>query len=493
MKTQSPSISDYRLQHELTGDPFPPSVVDGLFYTTSELNHRLELVKHLLEFSEQLLIVSAAEGAGKTSLCRQLVEKAEPGWAIHLLSAETGWDSAELTQRIVDDEAEQAEPQLKSAERLHNYLEHCLRNDKKAILFIDGAHHLDIETLRFVIELACVPDTTQRWRVVLFSEDSLRDKLEDTQIKTLNTGLFHFIDILPLSLEQTEAYIAYRLSKCGVSSMAMFDEREIKQIHKISAGLPGKINHLARQSLIKPAVRTSSTNSENKGPVSFTRKTIISLLLIGLVALAWIGLSHNAGDPVITDSINLPPESNTLIDSEAAQALLDLEKTKTAEVVEPPAQQVIEPEADDEAPPVEPAPAPITVVEKVEEPLPEPNKVETIAPSPKPDNKTIVPAALASLKDAAWLQQQSPSSYVLQLIGAVEIDTIVSFVQSKGMAPGKLAWFKTEQAGKDWYVLVYGHYLSRELARLDIQSLSSELKKLHPWPRSLADIHAAIR
>ena len=51
-----------------TRDPFSDGEQDVVYFTTEELTHRIDLIKHLLEFSQQVIVVTAAQGSGKTSM-----------------------------------------------------------------------------------------------------------------------------------------------------------------------------------------------------------------------------------------------------------------------------------------------------------------------------------------------------------------------------------------------------------------------------------------
>ena len=483
------SNKDYYLQHGLNADPFPQEKADELFYLTPELNHRIELIKHLLEFSEQLLIVTAPHGAGKTTLCQHLASLAEPEWSINLIEGKAELSIEELVHNILSDEVEKNAQEKNPVDKLNKYLEYCNRNEKIPVVFIDNAHELPVKVLRFVIQSACVTEAGLRWRVVLFSDNSLNTTLEDPQIKSMNTGLFHFIDVLPLNVEQTEFYINYRLTQSGSSGGISFTEGEIKQIHKVSAGLPAKINHLARQSLIDPALNTSST-STNSSKDPFPYKAVFLSLTVVFGISIWLSMSGDEQDEAVhKNKLQLPPQETTLVDKKIEQANIQETKqagseelTKKIDVAVS-ASPELKPEAEE------------TTKEAVElkEEVPEPVLVEASPELPETEQRMeTIPSALESIKASDWLQTRISSEYALQLIGAVEVETIASFIAENRMDTDRLAWFKTKQGGEDWYVLIYGMYSDIESARADIKSLAPGLKNLHPWPRSIADIQQAI-
>ena len=70
-------------------DPFDSN--KSQYYLTPELSQRVNLIRHLIQNSEQLLLVLAETGCGKTSLLNQLTQmagkKTEHWWTYTLISS----------------------------------------------------------------------------------------------------------------------------------------------------------------------------------------------------------------------------------------------------------------------------------------------------------------------------------------------------------------------------------------------------------------------
>jgi len=56
-----------------------------------------------------------------------------------------------------------------------------------------------------------------------------------------------------------------------------------------------------------------------------------------------------------------------------------------------------------------------------------------------------------------------------------------------------LLLFRSKRQGKDWFVVVTGHYASSAKARQAGQDLSEPQKKASPWPREVKVIQQEIR
>lgn len=111
------------------------------------------------------------------------------------------------------------------------------------------------------------------------------------------------------------------------------------------------------------------------------------------------------------------------------------------------------------------------------------------AAKPVQDRKVVVtPAAGATrLHGAAWLQQQSPDSYTLQLLGTANEQALVDFAR-RNKIEGRAAYFATRRDGRPWFTLVYGSYADPLSARAAIKTLPPALRNQRPWIRRMGDI-----
>ncbi len=91
----------------------------------------------------------------------------------------------------------------------------------------------------------------------------------------------------------------------------------------------------------------------------------------------------------------------------------------------------------------------------------------------------------------AWLLQQPPGHFTLQLMSSGKEASIVSFIKKRRLE-SDTAYFRTLRNGKDWYAVVYSVYPSRDAAVAAASQLPDSLSDIKPWIRGMDSIHADI-
>jgi DamX protein len=101
-----------------------------------------------------------------------------------------------------------------------------------------------------------------------------------------------------------------------------------------------------------------------------------------------------------------------------------------------------------------------------------------------------VPDNLPQRQDA-WLRQQDPAHYTLQLVAGEHPDTIRKFITEHKLA-NDLALYHSTRNDKPWFGLTYGIYPDKQAAIDARARLPRELRRLKPWVRDLGGIQATL-
>lgn len=279
-----PYLSLFKLREA----PFAPSADARFFYSDPERAQTLNMLQHLTQYSEELLLVCGPAGAGKSSLLEQYLSRADDDWKVCRVSAGEVADPAALflaaarcfglvTDGISSD-------QLLGALQTHL---NQLQQSMMPVLVVDDAQHLSDDALEIVVRLAELPGEHGRLvRVILFAENAILQRFGSPRFSSAPQP--HVLELKPLDEGQTIAYLQHRLGTAGYAGGPLFQPRELKRIHKQSAGWPAGINAMAHEVLM---------SKQKAGRPSPWRIITLGALAAGAAAGGYLMLGgHSAGE-----------------------------------------------------------------------------------------------------------------------------------------------------------------------------------------------------
>jgi DamX protein len=150
------------------------------------------------------------------------------------------------------------------------------------------------------------------------------------------------------------------------------------------------------------------------------------------------------------------------------------------------------------------APAPISDVKPVNTaavqsatvPSSPPSTTNTVAPATtgQPNAQT---AAVATSADYLSREEQHllglPGNfYTVQVLGSYNEADVKSYIEQYDLN-GKVAYYKGDHNGKDWFVVLYGLYDSPSAAKAVIPTLPEGMQKQKPWVKPLSAVQEGIK
>ncbi|HKJ08009.1 MAG TPA: AAA family ATPase, partial [Gammaproteobacteria bacterium] len=274
---------------DLQRPPFGLDPDPAFYYAEPTLMQRLDLLVHLAQFSDRILIVTGPAGAGKTSLLQQFMSRAGEGWRPCAMDSTEAPHSNALLARLAScfGGAGKADSTAVDVPALLERWRALQSAGHHPMVVIDDAHKLNTGTLEALLNLAGDPaQTAARVRVILLGEPSLLALLARAGLDPDRDHLVHTMSLPALNAEQTAAYMAYRLAVAGYSGESPFAPTEARAIHKASGGVPGRINQLAHEHLEEHMTGADSSKSAARGR-RFPRWAIIALGVIVLGVVLW--------------------------------------------------------------------------------------------------------------------------------------------------------------------------------------------------------------
>jgi septal ring-binding cell division protein DamX/type II secretory pathway predicted ATPase ExeA len=397
----------YLANYGLTEAPFSNLHDDRFLYLDAERAQRLNLLQHMTQYSNLLLIVQGERGVGKTSLLTRFVKNKADNWHICDVTANTMMDAGQLLFQAAQGFGLQQLPQDSGElqEMLYAQIATYHHNDQIPILVIDDAHELPKDALLAIFHLADAQvDNANLLRIILFAEPQIEKMLNAKDVRSLRERITHTMEIPPLDEDTTAEYLKHRMAVAGFNGGSPFTPKMVKRIFKASGGVPEQINKLAHETLDKGDFGREEVE-DIVVPTQAKRSHKTSVLIgIGVVVLALVLVFQSRINRLFEDKA---PQTKTL----------SLPLAEKAPVIQPEVEHK-QPPAPSATPAGTSTPA-VTTAPAAEQPQVE-QKIIPLHPAP------ATPASQAS--EATTAQPVSPPSPEKQTPAATEITTVPAAV-----------------------------------------------------------------
>jgi general secretion pathway protein A len=227
-----------------------------------------------IEQGEGFIAITGEVGTGKTTLCRTLLQRIEPGTevafifnpqlsALELLqaiSAELGLETGDRTRRELTDQ-------------LNRFLLTRRQEDHRVLLIIDEAQNLAPDALEQVRLLSNLETNTAKLiQIILIGQPELDATLEQPSLRQLCQRISVRWRLAPLSTNETREYIRHRLRIAAGAPRELFTELAMREIHRRSQGIPRVVNLLCDRALL--AGYAASAKAIGLGLVTQTQKEL---------------------------------------------------------------------------------------------------------------------------------------------------------------------------------------------------------------------------
>jgi general secretion pathway protein A len=228
----------------LTPDP------SFLFMTAAHRDASAGLAYSILS-KKGFTVLTGEAGTGKTTLLRSVINSISPKRMCFsfVLNPSLAKDEF-LDLALADFGLPRTVIKSERLIRLENYLLEVHQAGKVAVLFVDEAHRLSIETLE-EIRLLTNFETEQEklLQIVLVGQDELSELLDRRELRQLKQRVGVWLHVGPLAMEQVGTYISHRWSRVSAET-APFSTEAVRLIGALSSGIPRIINSICDNALL---------------------------------------------------------------------------------------------------------------------------------------------------------------------------------------------------------------------------------------------------
>ncbi|MGN1394751.1 MAG: ExeA family protein [Succinivibrionaceae bacterium] len=236
----------------LEQQPFSLTPNTSLYYGLPPHEEAIQVLRVALENGEGILKITGEVGTGKSMVLRFFMNNIGSNYEVVYIpnpvltpyelklsiAKELGIDISSLSSLALNDLVNQK-------------LININKQGKKVVLFIDESQALYDETLETIRLLGNLEtESFKLLQIVLFGQPELDEKLNQEKLRQLKQRITFSYKLRPLLLDETYAYLNYRMQAAGYKGQEIFSYKIARIIFKSSKGVPRLINILANKCLM---------------------------------------------------------------------------------------------------------------------------------------------------------------------------------------------------------------------------------------------------
>ncbi|MDT8999729.1 AAA family ATPase [Paucibacter sp. APW11] len=203
------------------------------------------------------VLLSGEIGAGKTTVCRRFLAEMPAHCRVAYifnprLSATELLISVCEEFGIAHEPLPPGSPSVKPLiDALNAFLLRSHAQGQNNVLIIDEAQQLSAEVLE-QLRLLTNLETSERklLQIILIGQPELREMLARPQLEPLAQRVIARFHLQAMSAEETADYVRHRLAVAGHAGPALFDAAALRLVHRLSRGVPRRVNLLCDRALL---------------------------------------------------------------------------------------------------------------------------------------------------------------------------------------------------------------------------------------------------
>ena len=222
-----------------------------LFYSAKHreaFNHLLYGIRERKGFVQ----LTGEVGAGKTTLCRALLEQLDGHYATALILNPV-MSPDELMKAIAIEFGLPVNglDRLDTLAVINQFLLQQVERGQDTVLIIDEAQDLTDELLEQVRLLSNLEtDNRKLLQIVLLGQPELRDRLNNPRLRQLRQRITVRYHLLPLRRAEVNQYVQHRLEVSGAKGAPYFTQPALWRVYGYSKGIPRLVNAVCDKALL---------------------------------------------------------------------------------------------------------------------------------------------------------------------------------------------------------------------------------------------------
>jgi general secretion pathway protein A len=243
----------YEVFYNLSADPFRMSPDYHFAYPHRSYQKARDYLEYGLLKGEGLVVVTGIPGTGKSTVIHDLLAQYEDQDIVVTKIVTTQVEVDDLLRLLAYSFSIDAENRDKATllRRIEEFLNLQYEAGRRVLLIIDEAQNLSeraLEELRLLTNIQQADE--YHLQMFLLGQPSLKDLIRRPGMEQFRQRLIATCHFEPLDVEETQAYVAYRLTVAGWMGDPEFSDRAFELIQHYSGGIPRRINLICGRLLL---------------------------------------------------------------------------------------------------------------------------------------------------------------------------------------------------------------------------------------------------
>ena len=249
----------------LAEKPFNVTPDTHFLYPSEQHEGIIQTLFYGIQERKGFLLLTGEVGTGKTTSIRSLLNKLGDDISTSLILNPL-LSTTDLLRSINRDfgcecDSDTVKSQL---DALGAFLIRNNNAGRNAVVIIDEAQNLPFEALEMTRLLSNLETETHKLlQIILVGQPELEEKLSKRELRQLAQRVQIYCKLNPLDAPEVEKYILHRIQRAGSSPSIAFEKAALRELYKLSGGIPRIINTLCELSLLSAYSRETRVITKN--------------------------------------------------------------------------------------------------------------------------------------------------------------------------------------------------------------------------------------
>ncbi len=244
----------YESFYGLTDKPFALTPNPRFVFYSQQYREAEGQLLYGINNREGFMLVTGRPGTGKTTLCRDLIEKLDRSRVHSALVFNPFLNAAEMLATLLTEFGVTAPPAASRKDlldRLNQFLLAQLALGKSCVAIFDEAQHLSPEFLEQIRVLSNLEtDQEKLLQIVLVGQPELLDRILSPGMAQLDQRVSIRCTLSDLDEQEADRYIHHRLNVAGARGQVRFAPRAVHDIFEAAQGVPRLINLICDRAML---------------------------------------------------------------------------------------------------------------------------------------------------------------------------------------------------------------------------------------------------